>query len=225
MRPPNARYSRRRQRDRAAHQAALTLTAVMTLLAVGGAWWLIVPHEAVTSAAARVDPLIVLEPKAIASHVKKVKEVEARVTADEPRTEPVAEPEYQVYAIPTQEPKKPAGPTFNNRPLRKAGTVRMLVTAYSPDARSCGASADNITASGYSVWTNAMKLVAADPRILPYGSIISVPGYDGGRPVPVLDCGGAIKGQRLDVLFPTHEVALQWGKRWVEVTVWKYADR
>lgn len=100
----------------------------------------------------------------------------------------------------------------------------MRVTAYSPDERSCGASADGITASGYSVLTNGGFLVAADPRVLPLGSLVSVPAYDDGATVPVLDVGGAIKGNRLDVLFPTHEVAMRWGVRELDVTVWEYAD-
>jgi 3D (Asp-Asp-Asp) domain-containing protein len=100
----------------------------------------------------------------------------------------------------------------------------MRVTAYSPDERSCGASADGITASGYSVLTNGGALVAADPRVLPLGSLLSIPGYDNGAVVPVLDVGGAIKGNRLDVLYSTHNVAMQWGVRDLEVTVWEYAD-
>jgi hypothetical protein len=40
----------------------------------------------------------------------------------------------------------------------------------------------------------------------------------------VLDRGGAIKGHRLDVLFPTHEQARAWGVRKLRVTVWEYAD-
>lgn len=113
---------------------------------------------------------------------------------------------------------------FNGRPVRPARTITMLVTAYSPDARSCGDSADGITASGYSVWTNGMKMVAADTGILPLGSLVSVPGYDEGGVVPVLDRGGKIKGERLDVLYPTHEVAMEWGAQRLEVTVWEYAD-
>jgi len=66
--------------------------------------------------------------------------------------------------------------------------------------------------------------VAADPRVLPLGSLVSVPGYDGGSVVPVLDTGGAIKGNRLDVLYPTHEVAVLWGVQEIDVTVWDYAD-
>jgi len=115
-------------------------------------------------------------------------------------------------------------PTFDGRPLRAVKTMRMLTTAYSPDERSCGAFADGITASGYSVWTNGMKLLAADTKLLPFGTIVSVPGYHGGRPVPVLDRGGRIKGARLDLLYPTHETALQWGAQRLDVTVWEYAD-
>ncbi len=113
---------------------------------------------------------------------------------------------------------------FDGRPLRVKRTLWMTVTAYSPDARSCGAWADGRTATNTSVWTNAMSLVAADTRILSFGSIISVPGYSGGEAVPVLDRGGAIKGHRLDVLFPTHQAARGWGVRRVPVTVWEYAD-
>ena len=100
----------------------------------------------------------------------------------------------------------------------------MTVTAYSPDERSCGASADGITASGFSVWTNGGRMVAADTSLLPFGTLVSVPGYDNGSPVPVLDRGGAIKGRRLDVLYGTHGVARQWGVQSLDVDVWEYAD-
>ena len=113
---------------------------------------------------------------------------------------------------------------FNGRPARPVRTVWITVTAYSPDHRSCGEHADGITASNKSVWTNAMKLVAADTSILPMGTMLSIPGYDDGRIVPVLDRGGAIKGARLDVLFPSHDEALQWGVQRLPVTIWEYAD-
>lgn len=113
---------------------------------------------------------------------------------------------------------------FRGRPLRPVRTVWMVVTAYSPDHRSCGKWADGWTASMKSVWTNAMESVAADTRLLPFGSLVSVPGYAEGRVVPVLDRGGAIKGARLDVLYPTHAIARRWGVQRLPVTVWEYAD-
>src|SRR5690606_21425498 len=90
--------------------------------------------------------------------------------------------------------------------------------------RSCGEFADGQTATLHSVSTNAGRLVAADTNVLPFGSMLSIPGYASDMVVPVLDRGGAIKGQRLDLLFPTHEAAIQWGVRMVPVTIWEYAD-
>ncbi len=113
---------------------------------------------------------------------------------------------------------------FGDRMMRPVREIEMVVTAYSPDEASCGIYADGITASGYSVWTNGMKLVAADPDVLPIGSVIAVPGYDDARPVPVLDVGGAIKGNRLDVLFPTHSAALRWGVQTLTVTVYEEVE-
>lgn len=115
-------------------------------------------------------------------------------------------------------------PMFNGRPIRRVQQMSMLTTAYSPDEKSCGKWADGFTASGYSVWTNGMKLVAADTDVLPFGSLVSIPGYNGGRPVPVLDRGGKIKGNRLDLLYPTHDIALQWGAQRLTVDIWEYAD-
>lgn len=113
---------------------------------------------------------------------------------------------------------------FNGRPVRPARTMWMTVTGYSPDAASCAPFNDGMTATLHSVKANAMKLVAADTRLLPFGSMLTVPGYDDGQVVPVLDRGGAIKGHKLDLMFPTHQEALKWGRQRVQVTVWEYAD-
>ncbi len=113
---------------------------------------------------------------------------------------------------------------FDGKLVRPARVIYMTVTGYSPDSRSCGEFADGKTATMKSVWTNGMKLVAADPRVLPYWSMVSIPGYANTEVVPVLDCGGAIKGNRLDLLYPTHEIALQWGVRQVPVTVWEFVE-
>ncbi len=114
-------------------------------------------------------------------------------------------------------------PMFDGRPIRPVKTVKMVVTAYSPDYRSCPGTDDGITASGLSVDTNAGFMVAAD-RKYRFGTLVSVPGYANGQPVPVLDRGGAIKGNRLDVLYPTHAQARGWGRKRLTVTVWEYAD-
>lgn len=58
--------------------------------------------------------------------------------------------------------------------------------------------------------------VAVDPRVIPMGSKIYIPGYGWGRAV---DTGGAIQGRKIDVWLPTLSQCLQWGVRDVTITV------
>lgn len=113
---------------------------------------------------------------------------------------------------------------FNGRPIRPAHVMWMTVTAYTPGAESCWPSDDGETATLHCVTTNGGAMVAADTRVLPFGSLVSVAGYDDSRVVPVLDRGGKIRGQRLDVLMETVPEARAWGVRRVPVVVWEYAD-
>ena len=87
------------------------------------------------------------------------------------------------------------------------------VTAYCPCKKCCGRFADGITASG----EPAEGPLVAAPKDIPFGTKLLIPEYNDGHPVEVLDRGGVIKGDRLDVLFPTHEEALEWGVRHLEV--------
>lgn len=88
------------------------------------------------------------------------------------------------------------------------------VSAYCPCPKCCGQYADGITASGHKIQPGD-KFVAADKRF-PFGTMLDIPGYG---IVPVLDRGGAIKGNKLDVFFPTHQEALNWGRQYLKVKV------
>lgn len=72
-----------------------------------------------------------------------------------------------------------------------------------------------VTASGTRA---AHGTVAADTSVLPFGTIIFIPGYGYGR---VEDRGGKIVGSKLDLWYSTHEEARQWGRRRITVRVWK----
>ena len=102
---------------------------------------------------------------------------------------------------------------------QKSHTIRMQVTAYCPCKRCCGASAQGLTASGRTISYNGGQFVAADTRVLPFNTKLIIPGYASDKPVQVIDRGGAIKGNHIDLFFPTHDQARQWGVKWVQVTV------
>jgi 3D (Asp-Asp-Asp) domain-containing protein len=61
-----------------------------------------------------------------------------------------------------------------------------------------------------------MGVIAVDPRLIPFGSKIYVPGYGWGT---ALDTGGAIIGHNIDLWMPTYSQCMQWGVRSVEITV------
>ncbi|MHC4105673.1 MAG: 3D domain-containing protein [Planctomycetota bacterium] len=96
-------------------------------------------------------------------------------------------------------------------------SIEMRVTAYCPCPSCCGEYSDGITACGYEILPGD-TFVAADRRY-PFNTEMLIPGYSNSQPVKVLDRGGAIKGNRLDVFFATHEEALQWGVQYLEVNV------
>lgn len=59
--------------------------------------------------------------------------------------------------------------------------------------------------------------IAADTRVFPFGTIMYVPGYGYGM---VEDRGGAIKGNKIDLFYRTHQQALEWGRQQIDVKVW-----
>jgi 3D (Asp-Asp-Asp) domain-containing protein len=92
----------------------------------------------------------------------------------------------------------------------------MEISAYSPTVAECDGNPFR-TASGKTVYVGG---IAADLSVLPFGSIVTIPNYNGGKPCTVIDTGGAICGNKLDVfLWSSHE-AIHWGRRKnVRVTV------
>jgi 3D (Asp-Asp-Asp) domain-containing protein len=68
--------------------------------------------------------------------------------------------------------------------------------------------------------------IAADPRILPFGTRVYMTGsgaYDG--EYLVTDSGTAIKGNKIDVWVPTMKEARRFGRRNVKLTVLSYGGR
>lgn len=105
----------------------------------------------------------------------------------------------------------------NSHQPDRCQTVPMRVTAYCPCPKCCGRFSDGITACAHKIKPGD-TFVAAD-RMYPFGTEMIIPGYNNARPVKVLDRGDAISGNRLDVFFPSHQQALNWGVRYIDVKV------
>lgn len=93
-----------------------------------------------------------------------------------------------------------------------AGEWRTVqATGYSTQQRGLSTH----TALGIDLRVNP-RVIAVDPRVIPLGSLVEVQGlgvYVAG------DTGGAIKGNIIDIHYPTVRQALNWGRRNVKIRV------
>ena len=83
------------------------------------------------------------------------------------------------------------------------------LTAYCPCAKCCGKT-DGITSTG--TLAAEGRTIAVDPRVIPYGSTVTLYYEDGTvHTYTAEDCGGAIKENRIDVFFSSHDAARAFG--------------
>lgn len=98
---------------------------------------------------------------------------------------------------------------------------RVIATGYTAGVESTGKSPSHpqygITYSGVNVTRDLYSTIAADLSVFPLGTILYIPDYGYGV---VADKGGAIKGNKIDLYYPTvDDVYSQWGKREIDVYV------
>jgi 3D (Asp-Asp-Asp) domain-containing protein len=94
----------------------------------------------------------------------------------------------------------------------KYKTISVMATAYCPCSKCCGKT-DGITATG--IKAKEGRTIAADPKIFPYGTKILIDG----NVYTVEDCGSAIKNNKVDIFFESHEKALNFGVQYLTAYV------
>lgn len=151
-------------------------------------------------------------------------------SADSPATIPIDDTETML----TGEPSETVMQTETDAPPATAAVEatpeweylgEFRITHYCACQRCCGKSPDDplygITATG-TVATEG-RTIAVDPSVIPYGSMVAVE-YDDGRTCYYIaeDCGGAIKGRKVDVFIADHERAKELGV--VSGSVWVLSE-
>jgi len=96
--------------------------------------------------------------------------------------------------------------------------ITVEATAYTAHPSENGTYGGRVlTAMGHDLTANPnMKVIAVDPKVIPLGSKVWVEGY--GEAIAG-DTGGAIKGNRIDVLVGSDGSADNWGRKSVKVKV------
>ena len=93
--------------------------------------------------------------------------------------------------------------------LTYTGSATIRATAYTHTDAGC----DMTTYTGTTVHKGT---VAVDPRYIPYGTRMFIVSNDGEYVYGIAvaeDCGGDIKGDRMDLYFPTFDECIQFGRR------------
>lgn len=108
-------------------------------------------------------------------------------------------------------PSQPTTSTPDTSTSTGGRVMTMESTAYSYSE----AGASYFTASGTDLRANPMA-IAVDPSVIPLGTLLEVQGYGVAL---ALDTGGAIKGNIIDVHFPTVAQCKVWGRRMVQVRI------
>ncbi|UTR11603.1 3D domain-containing protein [Evansella sp. LMS18] len=109
----------------------------------------------------------------------------------------------------------------NSRDWSVFPSLEVIATGYTAGYESTGKTEGHpqygITYSGVKVKRDLFSTVAADPDVLPIGTILFIPGYGYGV---VADTGSAIKGNKIDLYYETvQDVYDQWGKKSLEVYI------
>ena len=101
--------------------------------------------------------------------------------------------------------------------IKQADMFVAECTAYTAGYES---TCKNLGDEGYGITSSGKKVgvgyVAADIRILPYGSLIYIEGMG---VYEVQDTGGAIKGNKIDIYYENLQDALNFGRQWRNVIV------
>ena len=116
---------------------------------------------------------------------------------------------------------------INGIPTNYIKTIDVTATAYCLCQKCCGKSPSSPnygrTASGLVIVPNTgMKVLAVDPKVISLGTNVYVEGLNGAADygyAVAADTGGAIKGNKVDLYFDTHQEALRWGRRTVRVYI------
>lgn len=116
--------------------------------------------------------------------------------------EPVCEPTPMVRAVDTSTPE----PEINS-----AGICKITAYCIEDYPHICNNGNASTTATGTKPTPG--RTVAVDPSVIPYFSNVIINGHT----YIAEDTGGAIKGNRVDIVFATHQEALNFGVQYAVV--------
>ncbi|PKR84972.1 3D domain-containing protein [Heyndrickxia camelliae] len=98
---------------------------------------------------------------------------------------------------------------------KKVKEITVTATAYTVSCKGCS----GITATGINLKKHPKsKVISVDPKIIPLGTKVYVEGY--GYAIAA-DKGSSVKGNKIDVFYPTLKQCYKWGNKKVKIKILK----
>lgn len=156
---------------------------------------------------------------------EEIPEIEEQSTQEEPPKEeiqsvetPVPSPDPIIQQTPAQEPVEETVSNRNSEPREE--WIKFTATGYCACQKCCGKT-NGITSSGAKATAG---VTVAMPSNYSFGTKIQLKSMsgtlmNGGNYYTVQDRGGAIKSNRIDIFFSSHQEALNFGRRTVYLKV------
>ncbi|MEG2193160.1 MAG: SH3 domain-containing protein [Terrisporobacter sp.] len=94
----------------------------------------------------------------------------------------------------------------NSNQVSKTMTVKAYAYSYG-----------SITATG--TVPKAGRTIAVDPKVIPYGSKVYIPQFD--KVFIAEDCGGGIKGNKIDIYMNSEKECINWGVKTITIQILK----
>ena len=107
--------------------------------------------------------------------------------------------------------------TTKTAPTAPAATEGYTLTVEATAYSYAEAGLSSYTADGTNLVNDPM-VIAVDPRVIPLGTMVEIPGYGVFR---AADTGGAIVGNKIDVHFPTVAQTYNFGRRTITIRILK----
>jgi 3D (Asp-Asp-Asp) domain-containing protein len=106
--------------------------------------------------------------------------------------------------------------TRNESPMRQ---LNMTITAYTSNCRGCSGLTYTEHNVRNTIYYQGYRVVAADLRVIPLYSIIEIKTQSQTIKGIVIDKGGVIKGQLLDLLVSSYDDAINFGRQGATVKI------
>lgn len=177
-------------------------------------------YQATMSKMERVNGELVAQKKKLTLDIKKleirekkkdieIEELKKKIKANQLKAE------QDLVKQETQNSKKSKSAKINN----SVSTQQFNMTSYVSNCKGCSGTTSTGIDVKNTIYHNGMRVVSTDRNVIPMGSILEISVGGNTFKAQALDVGGAIKGNKMDLLVSSKSEAMEFGRKTATVKI------